>query len=94
MNSLLKLSLVTFFVIVSQTITACNEGTWSQTIQEPPQSREITATFAAEGYTLSIATSCKAAVQQCPFRAEIYAPPALFELIEQVEYTFIRKRPK
>ena len=94
MNSLSKLSLVTFFVIVSQTTTACNEGTRSQTLQEPPQSLEITATFTTEGYTLSIATSCKAAVQQCPLRAEIYAPPALFELIEKVEYTFTPNRPK
>jgi len=94
MNSLLKLRLITFFVIVSQTTTACNEGMRSQTPQEPPPSGEITATFTAEGYTLSLATNCKAAVQKCPFRAEISAPPALFELIEQVEYTYLPDRPK
>lgn len=95
MKSLLKLRFVAFFVIISQTITACASGTRSETPQEPPQSGEITATSTTEGYTLSIATSrCKSAGQKCPFRAEISASPALFELIEQVEYTYVPERTK
>ncbi len=92
MNFLLKLRLVTFFVIVTQTITACHGGTRSQTPQE--QSGELTATFTAEEYTLSLTTSCKSVMPECPFRAEISAPSALFELIQQVEYTYLPDRPK
>lgn len=94
MKPLLKLRLVTFFVIVSQTIMVCNGGIRSETLQEQPQSGEITTTSTVEGYTLSIATSCQSVMPKCPFRAEISAPPALFELIEQVEYTYLPDRPK
>jgi hypothetical protein len=92
MKSLFKRRLATFFVIVCGTITACTGGMRSEIPQGPPQSGEITAAFTAEAYTLSIATSCKSAVQKCPFRAEISAPPALFEAIKQVEYTFVPDR--
>lgn len=94
MKTLLKLRLVTFFVIVSQTITACNGEMRSETPQEPPQSGEITATSTVEGYTLSVTTSCKSAAQKCPFRAEISAHPALFELIQGVEYSFAPDQQK
>ena len=94
MKFLLKLRLVIFFVIVSQTITACHGCVRSQTPQEPSQSGEITATSTVEGYTLSISTNCKSAAQKCLFRAGISAPPALFGLIEKVEYTFVPDRTK
>lgn len=94
MKSLSKLRSAAFFVIVSQTIMACNDGIRSETSQVLPQSGEITVAFTVEGYTLSLATSCKSAAQKCPFRAEISAAPALFELIEQVEYTYLPDRPK
>lgn len=94
MKSFLKLRLVTCFVIVCETITACNGRMRSQTSQVPTQSGEITAAFTAEGYALSIATNCNSVVQKCPFRAEISAPLALFELIKQVEYTYAPDRTK
>ena len=94
MKFLSKLRSVAYFVIVSQIVTACNGGIRSDTTQEPPQSGEITAASTVEGYTLSIATSCKSSAQKCPFRAEISASPALFELIQQVEYTYVPDRPK
>ena len=94
MKSLLKLYLIIFFLIVSQTIMACNDPMRSQISQELPQSGEITVTFMVEEYTLSLATNCQSVVQKCPFRAEISASPALFELIEKVEYTFVPDRPK
>jgi len=94
MKSLSTLRSAAFFLIVCETIMACNGGIRSETSQEPPQPGEITATSTLEGYTLSLATICKSSVRKCPFRAEILAPPALFELIEQVEYTYLPDRPK
>jgi hypothetical protein len=94
MRAFSQLLLATFFVIASQTNMACSGSIRSETPQEPPQSGEITRTSTAEGYTLSIATTCKSASAKCPFRAEISAAPALFELIQKVEYTYIPERTK
>lgn len=94
MKSLLKLRLITFFAIASQIIIACDGGIRSQTIQEPPQSGETTAAFTAEGYRLGVTTRCKLAAQKCSFRAEISAASALFELIEQVEYSLVSEPTK
>lgn len=60
----------------------------------PKQSSDITATFTSDGFTLSITARCEMVERTCPFRAEIHAPPALFESIQQVEYTFPPERPK
>lgn len=89
---MLNLRLVTFFVIVLQTITAFNGCI--RTPQEPPQSGEIIVDFTSEGYTLIIATSCKSSVQKCPFQAEISTAPGNFGSIEKVEYTFVSDSTK
>lgn len=61
--------------------------------QASPQGSAITAKFTSGGFTLSITARCESAERPCPFRAEIHAPPSLFELIEHVEYTFPPDRP-
>ena len=61
--------------------------------EAPPQAGAITATFSSGGFTLSITARCERAERPCPFRAEIHAPPPLFELIDKVEYTFSPDHP-
>lgn len=62
--------------------------------QQSRQGREVTATYTNEGFTLSITSRCQSPERPCPFRAEVHAPPALFESIGQVEYNFFPGRPK
>ena len=86
-------------MVICETIAVCAYDIRSQPPsvaqeQQQQQSGEITAAFAAEGYTLGITASCKTAARKCPFRAEISAPPTLFQLIQQVEYTYVPDRTK
>jgi hypothetical protein len=97
MNSMLRLSSFTILVVIWATITTCGVSTHNDAGPAPPASqptRNITATFTSDGFTLSITARCEMVERTCPFRAEIHAPPALFELIQQVEYTFSPDRPK
>lgn len=90
MKSLLKLRLVIFVVIVLQTLAACNSGMRSQT----PILPKITDSFTVEGYTLVIGAYCSPTTQKCHLRAQVSSTPALYKLIEKVEYTFVPEIPK
>jgi hypothetical protein len=97
MNSMLRLSSFTVLVVIWVTITACGVSTHNDAGPAPPpspQARDITTTFTSDGFTLSITARCEGVERTCPFRAEINAPPALFELIQHVEYTFHPDRPQ
>lgn len=97
MNSMLRLSSFTILVLLWATTTACGASTPTDAGPAPPaleQTRDITATFTSDGFTLSITARCDMAERACPFRAEIHAPPALFESIQHVEYTFPPERQK
>ncbi len=97
MNSMLRLSSFTILVVIWATITTCGVSTHNDAGPAPPASqptRNITTTFTSDGFTLSITARCEMVERTCPFRAEIHAPPALFELIAQVEYTYLPDRPK
>jgi hypothetical protein len=97
MNSMLRLSSFTILVVIWATITACAVSTHNDAGPAPPasqQTRHSTSTFTSDGFTLSLTARCEMVERTCPFRAEIHAPPALFELIQHVEYTFHPDRPK
>lgn len=83
------------FVVVCWTITIGKQNAPAHQgliAQAPPPPAAITAKFTTDGFTLSITARCEPAERLCPFRAEIQAPPSLFEWINHVEYTFIPDR--
>lgn len=82
-------------LVVCWTITISRHNTHALPglIPQAPAGAD-TATFTTDGFTLSITARCESAERPCPFRAEIHAPPSLFELIKHVEYTFFPDRPK
>ena len=97
MNPILRLSSITILVALWATTTACGASTQNDNRPAPAplqQTRDITATFTSDGFTLSITARCERDERACPFRAEIQAPAALLESIQQVEYTFPPERPK
>lgn len=92
----MRLISLTIFVIVC-VLTVGGHNTQAHLLpssQASPPPAAITATFTTDGLTLSITARCEPAERLCPFRAEIQAPPALFGLIDKVEYTFYPDRPK
>lgn len=82
------------FVVACWPITSVRHDIYARQwlVAQGSPSAAITATFTRDGFTLRITARCEPAARLCPFRAEIQAPPALFDLIEHVEYTFIPDR--
>jgi hypothetical protein len=84
-------------VVIWATMTTCSVSTRNDALPVPQTSQQtgnITTTSTSDGFTLSITARCEMVERTCPFRAEIHAPPALFESIQHVEYTFHPDRPK